>query len=394
MKRNEISPVITMSIRRVTATVTAAAVLSTFAACGGGGGSDSGAPTGTPSDKSQTSTKLQVVAFGDELSDVGTYSPNVLLGFGGGKYTTNPGDVWAQKVAVAFGGTLTSAYQGGFGVPLTAATGLGYAQGGARVQEAIGIGHAAAGTPNADYSQATTTPVTQQLQNYLAAHRGFNGDQLVLVNGGMNDILALAPALQVAIATDVAAGTDPATAAQKEAAAAFAPIAQALAGTVQQIVAAGATRVVLVNVQDLGQTPYAVRSGAAAQKLLTGLSTVYNAIVAQHIQAMGIPASKLTVVDLAGWQDGVLASYQSKGFAVGNTGTACNVDAMIGNAAKAGVANPQGFGSALFCSPQTYIAAGADQSYMYADLFNPTSRLHAMFAEQVSQQLRAAGIAN
>ncbi|MBN3506392.1 SGNH/GDSL hydrolase family protein [Burkholderia cenocepacia] len=393
MKRNETNPVVTTSIKRMTASVAAAAILSTLAACGGGGG-DSAPPTGTSSDNSQASAKLQVVAFGDELSDVGTYAPNILLGFGGGKYTTNPGDVWAQKVAATYGGTLAPAYQGGFGVPLTAATGLGYAQGGARVQEPIGIGHAAAGTPNADYSQATTTPVTQQLQNYLAAHRSFNGGQLVLVNGGMNDILALAPALQLAIATDVAAGTDPATAVQKEAAAAFAPIAQALAGTVQQIVAAGATRVVLVNVQDLGQTPYAVRSGAAAQQLLSGLSTVYNAIVAQSIQSLGIPASKLTVVDLAGWQDGVLASYQSKGFAVGNTGTACNIDSMIANAAKAGVANPQAFGSALFCSPQTYIAAGADQSYMYADLFNPSARLHSLFADQVQQLLKPAGITN
>jgi len=393
MKRNETNPILTKSIKRMAASVAAAVILSTLAACGGGGG-DSGAPTGTPSDNSQTSAKLQVVAFGDELSDVGTYSPNILLGFGGGKYTTNPGDVWAQKVAVAFGGTLTSAYQGGFGVPLTAATGLGYAQGGARVQEAIGIGHAAAGTPNADYSQATTTPVTQQVQNYLAAHHGFNGGQLVLVNGGTNDILALAPTLQSAIAADVAAGTDPTTAVQKEAGAAFAPIAQALAGTVQQIVSAGATRVVLINVPDLGQTPYAVRSGAAAQQLLSGLSAVYNAKVAQSIQSLGIPANKLAVVDLAGWQESVLANYKSKGFAVGNTGTACNIDAMIANAAKAGVANAQAFGSALFCSPQTYTAADADQSYMYADLFNPSTRLHALFADEVQQLLKSGGITN
>lgn len=393
MKRYETKPVSTLSIKRMSLTVAAAAILSTLAACGGGGG-DSAASTGTSSDNSQASAKLQVVAFGDDLSDVGTYSPNILLGFGGGKYTTNPGDVWAQKVAVALGGTLTPAYQGGFGAPLTAAAGLGYAQGGARVLESIGIGHAPAGTPNADYSQATTTPVTQQVQNYLAAHHGFNGGQLVLLNGGMNDILALAPTLQSAIAADVAAGTDSTTAVQQEAGAAFAPIAQALAGTVQQIISAGATRVVLVNVPDLGQTPYAVRSGVAAQQLLSGLSAVYNSIVAQSIQSLGIPTNKLAVVDLAGWQDSVLANYQSNGFAVGNTGTACNIDAMIANAAKAGVANPQAFGSALFCSPQTYIAAGADQSYMYADLFNPSTRLHALFADQVQQLLKTGGITN
>ncbi|MDF0506765.1 SGNH/GDSL hydrolase family protein [Burkholderia cenocepacia] len=393
MKRNETNPVRITSIRRMSLTVAGAVILSAIAACGGGGG-DSAALTGSSSENSQASTTLQVVAFGDDLSDVGTYSPNILLGFGGGKYTTNPGDVWAQKLAAAYGGTLTPAYQGGFGAPLSAANGLGYAQGGARVQESIGIGHAASGTPNADYSQATTTPVTQQVQNYLAAHHGFNSGQLVLVNGGMNDILALAPSLQSAIEADIAAGTDLTTAVRKEGGTAFAPIAQALAGTVQQIVSAGATRVVLVNVQDLGQTPYAVRSGTAAQQLLSGLSAVYNSIVAQSIQSLGIPANKLAVVDLAGWQDSVLGNYQSNGFAVGNSGTACNIDTMIANAAKAGVANPQAFGSALFCSPQTYIAAGADQSYMYADLFNPSTRLHALFASQVQQLLKSRGITN
>ncbi|ENG0264517.1 SGNH/GDSL hydrolase family protein [Burkholderia multivorans] len=393
MKRNETTPCSTTSIKHLTLAIVAASMLSTLAACGGGGG-DSGAAAGTPSTNSQTNSKLQVVAFGDELSDVGTYSPKVLLGFGGGKYTTNPGDVWAQKVAASYGGTLSPAYQGGFGLPLAAANGLGYAQGGARVQESIGIGHAAEGTPDADYAQATTTPVTQQLQNYLQAHQSFNSGQLVLINGGMNDILALAPALQSAIATDVAGGMDPAIAVQKEGGAVLAPIAQALASTVQQIVAAGATRVVLVNVPDLGQTPYAVRSGAAAQQLLSGLSTVYNTFLAQSVQSLGIPASKLIVVDLAGWQDGFLGSYKSNGFAVGNTGTACNIDAMIENAAKAGVANPQAFGSALFCSPQTYVTEGADQSYMYADLFNPSSHLHALFADQVQQQLKASGMTN
>jgi len=277
-------------------------------------------------------------------------------------------------------------------VPLTASTGLGYAQGGARVHEAIGIGHASVGTANADYSQATTIPVTQQLQNYLTVHGNFNAGQLVLVNGGTNDILSLAPTLQSAIAADVAGGMDPTLAVQKEGGAALAPVAQALAGVVQQIASAGATHVVLVNAPDLGQTPYAVRSGASAQQLLSGLAKVYNTVLSQSVQALGIPANKLTLVDLSTWQDNVIASYQTSGFTVGNTGTACNIEAMVANATKAGVANPQAFGSALFCSPQTYTAAGADQAYMFADLFNPSTRLHTLFAQQVQQQLTAAGL--
>ncbi|WP_058035200.1 SGNH/GDSL hydrolase family protein [Burkholderia pseudomallei] len=392
MKFQETNHVATISLKRMGQVLAAAAIITTLAACGGGG--DGGAPSNPASGNAQGSTKLQVVAFGDELSDVGTYAPNILLGFGGGRYTTNPGEVWAQKLAAAYGGSLTAAYQGGFGVPLTASTGLGYAQGGARVQNAIGIGHAASGTANADYSQATTVPVTQQLQNYLTAHGSFNAGQLVVVNGGTNDILSLAPTLQSAIAADVAGGMDATLAVQKEGSAALAPVAQALAGVVQQIASAGATRVVLVNVPDLGQTPYAVRSGASAQQLLSGLTKVYNTVLSQSVQALGIPANRLTLVDLSTWQDGVIAGYQASGFSVGNTGTACNIDAMVTNAAKAGVANPQAFGSALFCSPQTYTVAGADQTYMFADLFNPSTRLHALFAQQVQQQLTAAGLAS
>ncbi|MDD1494029.1 acylhydrolase [Burkholderia stagnalis] len=390
MKFNETNLNATRSIKRMSEALVAAAILAGLAACGGGG--DGTAPSNPSSSNAQGSVKLQVVAFGDELSDVGTYAPNILLGFGGGRYTTNPGEVWAQKIATAYGGTLTAAYQGGFGLPLTASTGFGYAQGGARVHEAIGIGHASPGTANADYSQATTVPVTQQLQNYLAAHGSFNAGQLVLVNGGTNDILSLAPTLQSAIAADVAGGMDPTLAVQKEGGAALAPVAQALAGVVQQIASAGATRVVLVNAPDLGQAPYAVRSGAAAQQLLSGLAKVYNTVLSQSVQALGIPANKLTLVDLSTWQDSVIANYQTSGFTVGNTGTACNIDTMIANATKAGVANPQAFGSALFCSPQTYTATGADQAYMFADLFNPSTRVHALFAQQVQQQLTAAGL--
>ncbi len=93
--------------------------------------------------------------------------------------------VWTQNVAQrVYGDTLNLGRDGGFGVPLTGAAGLGYAQGGARVKLQPGIGHAPAGTPNADYAQATTIPVNDQVSSYLAAHGSFNANQLVLVNGG------------------------------------------------------------------------------------------------------------------------------------------------------------------------------------------------------------------
>lgn len=382
----------------------AGAAFAMLAACGGGGG---GGSSNTSSANTSTPTggvNLQVVSFGDSLSDVGTYAPVITASFGGGRFTTNPGEVWTQKVAEYYGGTLSAAYLGGFGQPLAASTGLGYAQGGARVQDPVGEGHAPVGTANADYSAATTVPVTQQLQNYLAAHGSFNANQLVLINGGANDIFELESTIQAAVTADVAVGMDPATAIQKEATASLGPVAQTFAGVIQQIVAAGASHVVVSNVPDIGQTPLGVTGGSSAQQLLTALSSVYNAALTQAIQGLGLPASKVIQIDAFSWQDGINASYQTNGFTVSNTGTACNLQSMAANATAYGTQNPSvlngltaaqygaSFASALFCSPQTYTVAGADQTYMFADNVHPSTHLHALFAQYVEQQVAKSGL--
>ncbi|VVD30916.1 SGNH/GDSL hydrolase family protein [Paraburkholderia dioscoreae] len=383
----------------------ASAAFAMLAACGGGGGGGGSSSTG--SNNAATSPggiNLQVVSFGDSLSDVGTYAPVITASFGGGRFTTNPGEVWTQKVAEYYGGSLTAAYLGGFGQPLAPSTGFGYAQGGSRVQDPDGEGHAPAGVANAAYAQATTVPVTQQVQNYLSAHGSFNSNQLVLINGGANDIFELEPSIQAAIAADVAGGMDPAVALQKEATASLGPVAQTFAGVVKQIVASGATHVVVSNVPDIGQTPLGVTSGAAAQQLLTGLATVYNAALAQSLQALGLSGSQVIQIDAFGWQDGITTDYQTNGFTVSNTGTACNLQSMAANATAYGTQHPEvlngltaaqygaSLASSLFCSPQTYTVAGADQTYMFADNVHPSTHLHALFAQYVQQQIAKTGL--
>ena len=105
------------------------------------------------------------MSFGDSLSDVGTYSPVIQSSFGGGRFTTNPGEVWTQKVAEYYGDTLTPAYLGGFGQPLVAAGGLGYAQGGSTSS----VAQARAGRRIT--WPPTTVPVVTQVQNYLSRTR-------------------------------------------------------------------------------------------------------------------------------------------------------------------------------------------------------------------------------
>jgi phospholipase/lecithinase/hemolysin len=323
-----------------------------LAACHGH--SNSGQPSANPT------VTYQVVSFGDSLSDVGTYAP-IAQPVGGGRFTTNPGLVWTQVVANFFGGTLTAAYTGGFGFPLTAhSDGLGYAQGGARVTDPNGIDFKANGTG------ATAVPVVTQLQNYLNAHGSFNANQLVLVNGGGSDILIHAEA--------VASGSE--TTAQADQAITLA--AQQLVAIVGQILQAGAKHVVLSNVGNAGVSPFGVSSPDHGAEL-SGLSQTFNAALTSALQAAGIQNQVITV-DQYTFINNTLAALPANGFTVGNTDTGCN-PRLISSLVSA---------YSLFCSPATYTVSNADQTYMFADTVHPTTRLHALFAQLVEQAVTAA----
>lgn len=307
----------------------------------------------------------QVVAFGTSLTDAGTYAPKASE-VGGGRFTTNPGQVWAQDVANHYNNTLTAAYTGGFGFPLTPQPGgLDYAQGGARVVEVAGVGYAANG------SAATTVPIRTQLQNYLSAHGGFKPNQLVLVEGGANDILINAELAATGQESD------------NDAAIAVSLAAAELAGLVTSMVKDGAQHLVLSNVPDLGRTPEGLASsdqGAA----LSSLATLFNDTLRDALRLALVVTkagnNRVVQADAYAFLDNTLASYQAYGFLVGNSGTACNLQELA----------PFG-GSSLFCSPATYTVPGADQTYMFADLIHPTTRLHQLFANYVVAQLTCAG---
>jgi phospholipase/lecithinase/hemolysin len=402
---------------RVTQIAMASTAFALLAACGGGSDNNNNASS-TPAG----GVKLQVVSFGDSLSDVGTYAPVIQGSFGGGRFTTNPGEVWTQKVAEYYGDTLTAAYLGGFGQPLVATGGLGYAQGGSDVVNAQGQGWA----PN--NMAATTVPVVTQVANYLGAHTSFNANQLVLINGGANDIFqfagttanltALGAALQTQYPLLVQAGKLPNSQAgqvafivgylQQLANPQIAQAATQLAAQVQKIVGSGATHVVVSTVPDIGNTPLGVAAnvstpGTAA--LLSGITAAYNYLLVQNLTALGLVGTgKVIVADAFTWIDQQLPNYQALGFTVSNTGTACNLTSMQNNATAYATANPSAtngltpaqygaqFGSSLFCSPQTYTVAGADQTYMFADTVHPSTHLHALFAQYVQQQIAATGL--
>jgi len=321
--------------------------------------------------------KFQVVAFGDSLLDAGTYSPFAKAKFDGGRFTTNPGMIFAQDVACYFGYDLKPAFVGGFGLPLVPAGGLDYAQGGSRVILQPGVNHAASGNPNADFAQQTTIPVKDQLTRYLLVHRRFNSHQLVFINGGANDIFFNLTEAQ-------AAGTAAAQAASETA---IAQAATDLANIVGDVLENGATHVVLLNMPDLGMLPQGI-SNADHGQAFTQISQLFNTTLEGALQQKGI-VDKVVVIDAFKFIDGIIANFQANGFSVSNTEMACNLPAQIARAKTLNLNNPTEFGESLFCSPQTFTYAGADQTFMFADTVHPTTHLGSLFAQFVEQQLKA-----
>ena len=323
-----------------------AVMISLLTSCGGGGGSGSSGAPAPPG-----GIDLQVVSFGDSLSDVGTYAP-LASAVGGGRFTTNPGQVWTQDVAQYYGDTLTAAYTIDITHKLSAQGGLGYAEGGATVA-----------TPANLYDFLTDVigniemPVNQQVSSYLAAHGSFNSNQLVLVWAGANDVLR--------------AGSLPAAA----------PIVQTAASTLAQVVGqilqGGATHVVVVNVPNIGLTPKGITSSDGGANL-TQLSQLFNSDLNAALQANGLQG-KVIQIDAYTWADQIIANFQANGFVVSNTSTACDPSKTPDD-------------TALLCSPATYTTANADQTYIFADDIHPTTRLHSLFAQFVEQQVAASGL--
>ncbi|WP_458765462.1 SGNH/GDSL hydrolase family protein [Cupriavidus basilensis] len=335
------------SIDQVRAAILAVVIL-LVAACGGdGGGSGSSSGASGPAG----GIALQVVSFGDSLSDVGTFAP-IASAVGGGRFTTNPGQVWTQDVAQYYGDTLSAAFTIGITHQLSAQGGLGYAEGGATVATPANLNDFLT-----DVIGNVEMPVNQQVSSYLSAHNSFNANQLVLVWAGSNDVLR-AGALPAAAQTVQTAATT-------------------LAQIVGQIIQNGATHVVVVNVPNVGLSPEGIASTDGGANL-TQLSQIFNNSLNSALQAAGLQG-KVIQIDSYTWENQIIANFQANGFVVSNTSAACDP-------AK----TPHD--TALLCSPATYVTANADQTYMFADNLHPTTRLHTLFAQFVEQQIAKSGL--
>ncbi|MCP1314605.1 MULTISPECIES: autotransporter domain-containing protein [unclassified Halomonas] len=204
------------------------------------------------------------VFFGDSLTDSGYYREPIarLLSLPPGqrdfvgRFTVNPGPVWAERVADRFGGSADPSSAGG----------SNYAAGGARVTAPSSVLFGAA------------PPLSEQIASYLQATGGVaDGDTLYAVWAGANDLFAVSAGGDAAsIIRDAAVGTAQAAAALEN---------------------AGAQHVLLFNIPDFGLTPRfngdpATRAGATA---LAGQynETLYAAVAASGVDVIPVDTFSL-----------------------------------------------------------------------------------------------------
>jgi phospholipase/lecithinase/hemolysin len=345
-----------------------------------------------------------MVSFGDSLSDVGTYNVSLVAAQGGGHYSVNGIGAtgllwtnWTEFLSATLGLTAPCSAETGLNtiqavlnvppVPATfhdASTGgtcMNYAQGGARVTNPIGPGNAAlfnASVPST-YSNAIgqlTVPVQTQIANYLAHNGGkFTSDQLVTVFAGGNDIFINVAVFQATVAADPTQATAAATAAVT---------AMAQAGTEEagyvnsQILANGATHVVVINLPDVSLTPFAIASGAQGQALVKQMTQAFN----QALQAGVTAGANVVFVDAFTASEDQATNKAQYGLTDVTTPVCTS-------------------SSSLLCTKNTLIpavapaasgaAATAANTYEYADSVHPTPYGYRLLAELVGEQLAIKG---
>lgn len=364
-------------------------VLAALAACGGGDGDQS--PRFQPS---------RIVSFGDSLSDVGSYKTagmmaavNVKSAFPlaetthTGKFTVNSPDAknWIELIAAQFGVAAPCPAQTGLTPPTgSPLAGVGatptdhlecfaYGQGGARVTNPVGPGNALLGLPGGAPGQLTT-PLVAQVAKHLAKNTGgagkFASDELVLVLAGGNDLFINA----AVFAATVGAGGDANTAG------AAAVTAMATAGTElatlvkAQMLAKGATHVVVVNLPDVSLTP-AFRGGAA-QGLALNMTSAFNGALAAGLASAG--SAVLLVDAFTQSQDQFARPAQ---YGLSNVLTpACVKDTTVIL-----------YDSSLVCNTRT-VVAGDVSKFQYADDVHPTPYGYKLLAQFVADRMAKAGL--
>jgi len=301
-------------MRRVLLALAPAALLA-LASCGGGQIESQFKPT-------------RIVVFGDALSDMGN---------GGTRYTVNDTTaIWVKLMALDYGVALEK----------SAAGGTDYAWGNARVVL----------KPDAAGNSATPT-VKEQIDAFLAANSSFNTGDLVVINGGISDIVVQMQALRAGTIT------------QDQFMANVAQAGHDLATQAKRIEAAGGAHTAIVGVPDLKATPWAVMINQ--QTLLSQASTAFNNAVLIDLVNEG---EKMLYIDTALLFNLMASSPASYGMINAADIVCTSVDPGPG----IGIGNNQV--NSARCAADSILAGATYSQYMWADALYPTPTAHSALA--------------
>lgn len=359
-------------------------------ACGGGG-----------SDTTPLAPVTAVKVMGDSLADSGTYGFKFTVQ---GSAATGAGSsaIWPERIAASYGQTLCSHYTSSGTTFTTNAACGNYAVGGGRI----------------NYVAAPTSPssVTQQIKD--AGSAGFGGGDLVLIDGGANDMADLIGAYlkaasdsgqayagllttvldPAAVRTAMASGTS----GMAQIGGAYAKtLAAQFANTIKtNTLDKGATRVAVLNVPAITKTPRfqmvlgaiakakGVEAATQAQALFDGWVNVFNAQLAASLGG----DARLVVVDFyTSMKD---QSEHPAQYQLTNASTpACPATGAGSDGLPTYTFATCTAASLSAMTPPTGATGGADwwRSYGFADSFHPTPYAHQLMGQLVSRSLSQAG---
>jgi len=350
-----------------------------------------------------------MVSFGDSLSDVGTYKVGTIAALGGGKWTVNGPTAknWTELIAADVQASAPCAAQTGLlvnipglvGAPVTNVPACtNYAQGSARVSNPFGPN--AAALQAAPFNQVNlglmALPVANQMAAHLAKTSGaYSGTELVTVMAGGNDVFmnlngvasaaaggatAVGAAIIAGWPSDVqnAVAAGGAAAVNAAATAAVTSMGQAgaqLAGLIKtEVLAKGARYVLVVNLPDVSQTPFALSVDASTRGLINTMVTTFNS----QLQS-GLSGASVVLVDA--YTQGRDQTANPAKYSLTNVTTpACSATSPN---------NPLG-GSSITCTAASTIA-GDTSMYLYADTVHPTPYGYELLAQFVAVQMARAG---
>lgn len=324
-----------------------------------------------------------ITVFGDSMQDVGSYKPATGDAANPGKFTVNPGNVWVENIAAAYGlslspnRALTLDKDASFGATTQVGTatvvgGNGYAEGGARVASfpsQSGIGN-----------NKLVAPIRVQIDNFVAAKQRFAPGSLVVIDGGGNDTYAQFSA--VCWGTDengLGLGkTTLAIATERVAQAARDQIAN-----VRKLKDSGAELVLLLAASSWTRTPFAAFYLSEAYQA-TGCNTGIK-VPPQQVLDWTAQFNQIVKDGVAGMPGVVLIdSGPQVDDAIANPGNYGLVDVR-----KPGCTNTTPTSSATFCTKATLAAPDADQTYLWSDAFHLSPRGHKIVSDLALSRLDA-----